>query len=869
MGKKVKTGKSRKDKYYQLAKETGYRARSAFKLLQLNRKYGFLESSRVLVDLCAAPGGWLQVASQHMPVSSHIIGIDLVPIKPIRSVITLTEDITTEKCRQALKKEIQTWKVDVFLNDGAPNVGKNWLHDAFSQATLTLQALKLAIEFLRKGGWFVTKVFRSKDYQALIWVFKQLFRKVFATKPQASRNESAEIFVVCQGFLAPDKVDPKFTDPKYVFKDVKDDPKMELNLIHPEKVKKRTEGYVEGDYTLFHTLEATTYITSPNHLELLANASEIVIDSENIKKHKLTTPEIVECCKDIKVLGKKEIRSLLTWRKKMRDYLKELEEKLEKVKAQKGVEAQQRAEAEVDEEEEEDSDLEGEVGEIDKKIAEMKESELKELKRKKKKVRRKKMKLQQQMNLKMILPGDQMDVGEDMEMFALNKIKNKKALSEVEKGDLSFMDNKSDSESDVEGLEKPRMAYDKFEEHDYGFSSDDNKGSDAEGSDVEMDDLGGAEDNEDFESSEEEEAEDDCNPLVVDLEDAHEKIDRKTSMWFQKDAFKGLDDDVDEDLEIETIVKEYKRRGGAIIEKENTNEAKVASKKRSSKDKEVTLADSDDESESDDEGIEATASDGDDDIVNDSERAKATMDKFNDDSDSSSASDDSDFDMNDMVTDDRAVKRNAKQDTKDGFEIVPANEPVKRVKLDPESLAIGAAMASSRKRRRDIIDQSFNRFTFNDDNLPDWFTKDEQKFCRKQMPVTKEEVAEYKERLKAINARAPKKVAEAKARKKRKMERRLEKARKKAEDVTETVDVSDKEKWQQIKQIYKRAGLLKKKKESVTYVVAKRASGKKVSRPAGVKGKFKVVDPRLKKDMRNQRMGDKKKGGKGKKRGKR
>ena len=188
----------------------------------------------------------------------------------------------------------------------------------------------------------------------------------------------------------------------------------------------------------------------------------------------------------------------------------------------------------------------------------------------------------------------------------------------------------------------------------------------------------------------------------------------------------------------------------------------------------------------------------------------------------------------------------------DTFEIVSQDQPQRR--LTPEGLAMGALMIQSRKKREDLIDSAYNRWTNNDVNLPSWFVEDEALHCHKQLPISKEMVEEYRRQLKEINARPIKKIAEAKARKKRRQLRKLEQVRKKSEVICAPVDVSDREKAQQVKSMYKKAGLLGRKKADVQYVVAKKGMGKKVRRPAGVTGRFKVVDPRMKKDNRRQKM---------------
>uniref|UniRef100_A0A7N6B9P5 pre-rRNA processing protein FTSJ3 n=1 Tax=Anabas testudineus TaxID=64144 RepID=A0A7N6B9P5_ANATE len=716
MGKKLKVGKTRKDKFYHLAKETGYRSRSSFKLIQLNRKFQFLQKARALVDLCAAPGGWLQVASKFMPVSSLIIGVDLVPIKPIPNVVTLQEDITTEKCRQALRKELQTWKVDVVLNDGAPNVGANWQHDAFSQAHLTLMALKLACEFLTKGGTFVTKVFRSKDYQPLLWIFQQFFKKVQATKPQASRNESAEIFVICQGFVAPDKIDSKFFDPKHAFKEVEVQVKTVRELIPVKKPK--AEGYTDGDLTLYHSFTVTAFLKAENPVDFLGKASAITFDNSDLESHSATSDEIKECCRDIKVLGQttvlKRHEIIVYWFDKQ--YFGKC------------------------------------------------------IIRKKRKLLKERRKQRERVELKMDLPGVSIADGNDSSLFSLSTMKKKKVLSDISKGDMQAADNLVEGEDDL------LLSEGEDDEADKMSLASDLDEEDLEEVEQRQKELEKKAPKKKVQFTEEEEDEEQESGLLVELEGKDEKKERETSLWFSKvgllhyPMFNG--DQSYTWLFIDVITE--------LISVPFLTCFSFAM-----------------------QGI---------------------------------------FSEIDLEGDAESELRQT--------DVLCSSGKKARI-LDAEGLALGCQIATSKKRARDMMDNSFHRFASSEESweIPEWLLDDERKHRKKPVPVTKEMVEEYKQKWKEIDARPIKRVAEAKARKKRRMLKKMEQAKKKAEAVVNTVDISEREKMAQLKSIYKKAGLGKEKRE-ITYVVAKKGAGRKVRRPQGVKGVFKVVDSRMKKDMR-------------------
>eukprot|EP00055_Hartaetosiga_balthica_P017832 m.123732 g.123732 ORF g.123732 m.123732 type:complete len:952 (+) comp9415_c1_seq4:48-2903(+) len=431
-GHDKKTGKGRLDKYYKLAKGTGYRARSAFKLIQLNQKFHFLEGATICIDLCAAPGGWMQVAKKFMKASaSMVIGVDLVPIAPISGCIGIQSDITTEHCRQELKKNMQQAKADCVLHDGAPNVGTAWLQDAFTQSDLVLKSLKLATEFLKEDGVFVSKVFRSRDTWKLMYVFKQLFKTVKATKPDSSRGVSAEIFVVCQGYLAPHHIDPKLLDTRYVFGDVAED-KKPIDVFNQKVGKKaKAEGYEEGDYLLRKEVAVEEFINSSNFLEMLAEYTRFNFSSSSILlKLPETTEEIKALCNDLRVLNKKDFKNLVKWRAKVRKFL-EVVEKERKVQNGESEEEQNDGSDDAEEKkgtEDADGDLDGE---LKRAIADAEAAEKSKKKREKRKREKLNAKLREKISLQLDAPSLETSI-DNHDLFNLGTINSKKKIDLVE-----------------------------------------------------------------------------------------------------------------------------------------------------------------------------------------------------------------------------------------------------------------------------------------------------------------------------------------------------------------------------------------------------------------------------------------------------
>jgi len=188
----------RKNEYYHLrAKEEGYLSRAAFKLIQLEERFGFLKDARNVLDLGAAPGGWLQVASEAIGDKGLIMGVDLQEVnhRGLLGVNSLVGDVTSEGTIKEIRDFFQC-RVDVILSDMAPDVSGNWDLDHFRQIHLARIVLVIANELLRGDGWLVVKTFQGSEHDKYVNDVRKMFELVKIVKPKASRKHSAEIYLV-------------------------------------------------------------------------------------------------------------------------------------------------------------------------------------------------------------------------------------------------------------------------------------------------------------------------------------------------------------------------------------------------------------------------------------------------------------------------------------------------------------------------------------------------------------------------------------------------------------------------------------------------------------------------------------------------
>lgn len=835
MGKITKkNAKGRLDKYYFLAKEKGYRARSSFKIVQINEKFGhFLEKSKVVIDLCAAPGSWCQVALQLCPVNSLIIGVDIVPIKPLPNCITFQSDITTDDCRSKLRGHMKTWKADTVLHDGAPNVGLGWVQDAFTQLQLTLQALKLAVDNLAAGGTFVTKIFRSRDYNNLMWVFQQLFDKVEATKPPASRNVSAEIFVVCRGYKAPKKLDPRLLDPKEVFEELGTEKvNNEQKIFNPEVKRRHRLGYADGDYTLYHEMKMVDFIRCDDPINVLGGLNKLTVplkkeleeaaetapdaepssegdadkqpsevdDWRLVKKLKTCNTELLACLEDLKVLGKKDFKQILRFRKQARELLGlDLPDEEAQVEEVKLTEDEQ----------------------IDRELAQLTEKQRLARRRDKKHANEAKQKeiVRNQMNMltDMNIGIDAAQLGAES-FFNLTTAKKTGQLDKLQAGKKRMVFDEADMIRDVDIHIDDELTRD-----------DRDLGDELDGLEAQLDDM--------YDQYKQRRAERDAKFRARQLkgEEAEEWDGIRSDDEVDLDGLRPDDLDSDDDEHIQRIVDAKKglTRQAKLFYATNDIFGDVSD--------DALLAQ-----------MEPQASNGGSEVVSAAEPGAEAMEVDLDELD------ELDFELVD------AEEEYQQEYNLDDLDAEDYNDQLHQRKVDlatVEAMTLAHKVAMGQMTRNDLVNEGINKFLFRDhDNLPAWFVEDEKRHLKIIKPVTKEAMQALREKQKQLNARPIKKVLEAQGRRKMRALRRMEKLKKKLDLINEDLGVSEADKLAEIAKLMRKFTKKQKVKPKITVVKAAGNNRGLLGRPRGVKGKYKMVDGVLKNEQRALKRIAKKKG---------
>jgi len=189
---------TRKDEYYNRAKQEGYRTRAAYKLKQLDRDADLLSHGDTVVDLGAAPGGWLQVAAEEVGDTGTVVGVDFQRIRELDhdNIETIKGDMTEERTKDRLSETIGEGGADLVLSDMAPNMTGEYDLDHARSVHLARQAFGVAEDVLATDGDFVAKVFQGQDLEALREEIEDAFQYVRTMNPEASRDSSSEVYLV-------------------------------------------------------------------------------------------------------------------------------------------------------------------------------------------------------------------------------------------------------------------------------------------------------------------------------------------------------------------------------------------------------------------------------------------------------------------------------------------------------------------------------------------------------------------------------------------------------------------------------------------------------------------------------------------------
>ena len=191
----------KRDSWRRQAKASGYRARSAFKLIQIQKRFKLIRESDVVLDVGCHPGGWAQVAVELTGEDGVVIGVDLEPCQPVEGASLLVGDITEELTQERILDELQGRPINTIVSDISPDITGKWDVDQTVAMTLVADVFDFSMKLLCKGGSFTSKLFQGIGVEELIKAVKPYFSDVRRFSPDASRNSSSEVYLVCRNFM--------------------------------------------------------------------------------------------------------------------------------------------------------------------------------------------------------------------------------------------------------------------------------------------------------------------------------------------------------------------------------------------------------------------------------------------------------------------------------------------------------------------------------------------------------------------------------------------------------------------------------------------------------------------------------------------